>query len=449
MFDIERLIQIDQRHLVHPLFHPSDHTDPMIWVEGHGAMIRGADGREFIDGLSGLWNVNVGHGRAELGEAAARQMTKLAYASAYTGTTNIPAIKLAEKLAERCYPSINHFFFTSGGAESNDSAFKTSRFFWNAKGKPDKLKIISLNLGYHGVTLGAMNATGLEMYHPGFGPPMPGFLRIPAPYPYRFETTGSASDPGVAAANGLEEAILREGPETVAAFIAEPVQGVGGAIVPQDSYFPRIREICDTYDVLLIADEVITGFGRTGKWFALEHWGVEPDIVSMAKGITSAYVPLGGIGLSDRVFSGLTEVSPANRWMHAYTYSGHPTCSAVALENIAILEREGLVEASAEKGKRLLDGLRELARLDHVGDVRGLGLMTGVELVEDKATRRSFDPKRKVGAKLHAECVRRGLFSRFRNDIYVIAPPFVTENDDIDRIVNIVGESIPIAVAGD
>ena len=224
---------------------------------------------------------------------------------------------------------------------------------------------------------------------------------------------------------------------------------MGGAIVPQDSYFPRIREICDTYDVLLIADEVITGFGRTGKWFALEHWGVEPDIVSMAKGITSAYVPLGGIGLSDRVFSGLTEVSPANRWMHAYTYSGHPTCSAVALENIAILEREGLVEASAEKGKRLLDGLRELARLDHVGDVRGLGLMTGVELVEDKATRRSFDPKRKVGAKLHAECVRRGLFSRFRNDIYVIAPPFVTENDDIDRIVNIVGESIPIAVAGD
>ncbi len=449
MFDIERLIQIDQRHLVHPLFHPTDHTDPMIWVEGHGAMIRGADGREFIDGLSGLWNVNVGHGRAELGEAAARQMTKLAYASAYTGTTNIPAIKLAEKLAGRCYPSINHFFFTSGGAESNDSAFKTSRFYWNAKGKPDKLKIISLNLGYHGVTLGAMNATGLEMYRPGFGPPMPGFLRIPPPYPYRFEATGSASDPGVAAANGLEEAILREGPETIAAFIAEPVQGVGGAIVPQDSYFPRIREICDTYDVLLIADEVITGFGRTGKWFALEHWGVEPDIVSMAKGITSAYVPLGGIGLSDRVFSCLTEVSPENRWMHAYTYSGHPTCSAVALENIAILEREGLVEASAEKGKRLLDGLGQLAALDHVGDVRGLGLMTGVELVEDKATKRSFAPERKVGAKLHAECVRRGLFSRFRSDIYVIAPPFVTENDDIDRIVNILGESIPVAVTSD
>ncbi len=447
MSDIDSLIKIDQQHLVHPLFHPSDHVDPMVWVEGHGATIRTADGREFIDGLSGLWNVNVGHGRAELGEAAARQMTELAYASAYTGNTNIPAIKLAEKLAERCYPSINHFFFTSGGGESNDSAFKTARFYWNAGGKPDKLKIISLELGYHGVTLGAMNATGLDMYRPGFGPPMPGFLRIPPPYPYRFDRTDAASDAGILAANLLEEAILREGPDTVAAFIAEPVQGVGGAIVPPDSYFPRIREICDTHDVLLIADEVITGFGRTGKWFALEHWGVEPDIISMAKGITSAYVPLGGIGLSDRVFRGLAEASPTKRWMHAYTYSGHPTCSAVALENIAILEREGLVGLAAEKGARLLDGLRQLTGLDHVGEVRGLGLMAGIELVEDKTTKETFDPARKVGAKLHAECVRRGLFSRFRNDIYVLAPPLVTSDEDIDRIVNIVGESIPAAVA--
>jgi len=449
MSDIERLIKLDQEHLVHPLFHPSDHTDPIIWVEGRGAMIRSADGREFIDGLSGLWNVNVGHGRAELGDVAARQMTQLAYASAYTGTTNIPVIELAEQLAEKCYPSINHFFFTSGGAESNDSAFKTARFYWNARGKPDKLKIISLNLGYHGVSLGAMNATGLDMYRPGFGPSMPGFVRIPPPYPYRFEATGTAPDPGVEAANRLEEAILREGADTVAAFIAEPVQGVGGAIVPPESYFPRIREICNAHKVLLIADEVITGFGRTGKWFALEHWGVEPDIVSMAKGITSAYVPLGGIGLSDEVFSALAEVAPANRWMHANTYSGHPTCSAVAVANIGILEREGLVEASAAQGRRLLEGLRQLGGLDHVGDVRGLGLMTGIELVEDKATRQSFGPERKVGAKLHAECVRRGLFSRFRNDIYVLAPPFMTSNEDIDRIVNIVGESIPVAIAGD
>ncbi len=448
MPDIDRLIQTDQEHLVHPLYHPDDHTQPMVWVEGHGSILRAADGREFIDGLSGLWNVNVGHGRAELAEASANQMKTLAYASAYTGNTNIPAVTLSEKLAEHCYPSINHFFLTSGGAESNDSAFKTARFFWNAAGREGKHKIISLDLGYHGVTLGAMNATGLDMYRPGFGPGMPGFVRIPPPYPYRFESTRTDVAPGVAAADLLEEAILLEGADTVAAFIAEPVQGLGGAIVPPGDYFPRVRQICDQHDVLFIADEVITGFGRTGKWFAMEHWGVEPDIVSMAKGITSGYVPLGGMGLSDRVYDGIVAVPPDRRWMHAYTYSGHPTCCAVALANLAILEREELVDAAARQGKRLLEGLQGLATLDHVGDVRGLGLMTGVELVEDKTTKKSFPAGLKVGARLHAECTSRGLYSRFREDIYVIAPPFTTTDDEIDRIVNIVGESIRAAVAG-
>ena len=211
---------------------------------------------------------------------------------------------------------------------------------------------------------------------------------------------------------------------------------------------PRVRQICDQHDVLFIADEVITGFGRTGKWFAMEHWGVEPDLVSMAKGITSGYVPLGGIGLSDRVYDGIVAVPPDRRWMHAYTYSGHPTCCAVAVANLAILEREELVDAAARQGKRLLEGLQGLATLDHVGDVRGLGLMTGVELVEDKATKKSFSAGRKVGARLHAECTSRGLYSRFREDIYVIAPPFTSTDDEIDRIVNIIGEAIPVAVAG-
>src|SRR4029077_308339 len=234
----------------------------------------------------------------------------------------------------------------------------------------------------------------------------------------RFEGGDTTTSQGVAAANMLEEDILREGPDTVGAFIAEPVQGAGGLIAPQDDYFPRIREICDKYDVLLISDDVITGLGRTGKWFGLEHWNIEPDIVSFAKGITSGYLPLGGIGLSDRVYKVIAEVPPERRWMHAFTYSGHPTCCAVALATLDIIEREGLVEAAARKRKKLLDVLKQFSSMESVGDVRGLGLMCGVEFVEDKASSRPFPSARKIGARVQQECNRRGLVSRVKEDIY-------------------------------
>jgi adenosylmethionine-8-amino-7-oxononanoate aminotransferase len=275
-----------------------------------------------------------------------------------------------------------------------------------------------------------------------FGGKLPGFVHIPSPYPYRFMPEDTSVSRGVAAANLLEKAILEEGADTVAAFIAEPVQGAGGLIVPQEDYFKRIREICDKYDVLFIADEVITGFGRTGRWFGLERYGVEPDILSFAKGVTSGYLPLGGIGLSDRVFKVIAEAPPERRWMHAFTYSGHPTACAVGLANIDILERENLIEAVEQKGNKLLSGLRELAGHEHVGDVRGIGLMAGVEFVEDKSTRKSFNPSQKIGERVHQECVKRGLFSRIRGDIYLLAPPFVTSDGQIDRIVNIRGEAI-------
>jgi adenosylmethionine-8-amino-7-oxononanoate aminotransferase len=221
---------------------------------------------------------------------------------------------------------------------------------------------------------------------------------------------------------------------------------VGGVIVPQNDYFPRIREICDTYEVLFIADEVITGFCRTGRWFALEHWNVEPDIVSFAKGVTSGYLPLGGIGVSDRVFKVMADAPPAQRWMHAYTYSGHPTTCAVGLANLDIMEREHLHDAARVKGKRLLDGLRHLSSHPNVGDVRGLGLMAAVEIVEDKATKKSFPTARKTGARLYTECLNRGLFSRFRDDIFMLAPPLCIADAEIDRIVNILGEAIPAAM---
>ena len=435
-------LQSDLAHLLHPLHHPSAHQQAKIWVEGSGAVITDTDGGAYIDGLSGLWCVNVGHGRAELAEAAWQQMATLAYCSSYAGSSNLPAIALAERLSALVYPSINTFFFTSGGAEASESSFKTARFFWKAQDRPDKVKIISRMKGYHGVTMAAMSATGLPAYWPMFEPRVPNFLHIESPYPYRFVNDDPAVSPGVAAANLLKQAILREGPETVAAFIAEPVQGAGGVIVPPDDYFPRIRQICDAYDVLLIADEVITGFGRTGRWFGLEHYGIEPDIVQFAKGITSGYIPLGGIGVSDRIREVMNSVPPDKRWMHAYTYSGHPTCCAVALANIDILEREGLVERAATLGRRLLDGLHTLAALPGVGDLRGLGMMAAIELVADKATKQPCAPAANVGPRVAAEMLKRGLFTRVVGETICLAPPLVASEDQVDRIIEIVGAAI-------
>jgi adenosylmethionine-8-amino-7-oxononanoate aminotransferase len=438
-------VQLDREHLIHPLYHPSAHQEPKIWVEGRGAIVKDIEGNEYIDGLSALWNVNIGHGREELAQAAFEQMRKLAYYSGYTGSTNEPAIRLAEKLAELFYPSINTFFFTSGGAESTESSFKTARFYWKAVGKPEKVKFISRMKGYHGVTMAAMAATGLPAYWPMFEPRVPGFIHIDSPYPYRFVNKTPGVSDGVAAANLLEEAILREGPETVAGFIAEPVQGAGGVIPPQDDYFARIREICDQYEVLLIADEVITGFGRTGRWFGLEHYGIEPDIAQFAKGITSGYVPLGGIGVSDTIREAIESVPGEKRWMHAFTYSGHPTCCAVALANIAIIESEGLVQRAAEVGARMNQALQELEELPAVGNVRGKGMMAAVELVADKATKEPFPAAANMGLKVQKELTRRGLYTRVVGDTICLAPPLVTPVETIDRIVQILGEAIVAA----
>ena len=436
----------DRAHLLHPLHHPSAYANARVWVSGHGAMLTDSTGREYIDGLSGLWNVNVGHGRTELGDAARAQMGTLAFTSAYAGGTNERAIELAEKLSALMYPSINAFYFTSGGAEASETSFKTARFYWKAAGRPGKFKVISRLRAYHGVTLAAMSATGLPAFWPMFEPRTPGFSHVDAPDPYRFAHTDASVSLGVAAANRLEEAIRAEGPDTVAAFIAEPVQGAGGVIVPPDDYFARIREICDKYDVLLIADEVITGFGRTGRWFGLERYGVEPDIVQFAKGITSGYIPLGGIGVSDRVREAIDSVPPGKRWMHAFTYSGHPTCCAVALKNIEILEREGLVERAATSGARMLEKLRTLESLEGVGNVRGLGMMAAVEVVADKTTKQLFPPEIGMAQKLTDALLDRGLSTRVALDCICIAPPLVTTDAQVDRIVSIIGDTVSAVV---
>jgi len=436
----------DQAHLIHALHNKAAQTIAHVWVRGQGAVLCDSEGREYLDGLAGLWNIVVGHGRRELAEAAARQMNELAYATAYTGSTNLRAIELGERLAGICYPGINRFFFTSGGGESNESAFKTARYFGRRSGFPDKHKIIGRRWGYHGTTLGAMAATGISAYWNLFGPMPSGFSHIEGPYPYRFPADaappGDLRTAGVIAADWLEEAILREGPETVAAFVGEPVQAAGGVIVPPGDYWPRIREICDRHKVLLIADEVVTGFGRTGDWFGLSRYGIEPDIIVFAKGITSGYFPLGGIGVSDRIAAAIDDGAGAEAWMHAFTYSGHPTGCAVALANLDIIERESLVERAGHLGQRLLTGLKGLSSHPHVGDVRGQGLMCAVELVADKATKAEFPPEQKVGPRVHEATQRRGLFTRLRGDVYNLAPCYVTEEAQIDRMVQILGDSI-------
>jgi putrescine aminotransferase len=444
-----QLIKDDQDHLIHPLHHPSEHLEPMVYVRGRGAMVTDIQGRDYIDGLAGLWNVNVGHGREELGKAAADQMGELAYYSCYTGSSNIPAIQLADKLIELAPKNMQAVFFTSGGAESNESAFKTARFYWKAKGKPDKIKIISRFNAYHGVTLQAMSATGMAPYWKMFEPRVPGFVHIPTCYPYRQEGGKPGETAGQTAARLLEEAILREGPDTVAAFIAEPIHGGGGVIYPTDDYFPLVRQVCDRHQVLFIADEVITGFCRTGKWFAMEHWNVNPDILSFAKGVSSGYLPLGGIMVSKAIKEAMDSVTLEDRWMHAYTYSGHPTCCAVGIKNLEIMERERLWERAAVMGKRLHEGLHA-AFDDHpnLGDIRsGKGLLAAVELVEDQATKKMFDPDKKVGPRLMQEMTKRGLVTRARLENIFFSPALVITEAQLDRMISITRDAVK-AVTG-
>ena len=439
------LVQRDHAHLLHPLHYPDDHAEPLILVEGNGVMVKDLAGREYIDGLAGLWNVLVGHGRMELAEAAAKQMAELAYCSSYIGSSNVPAIELAERLSGLAYPDLRRTFFTTGGGEANDSAFKTARYYWKRRGKPEKTKIISRLDSYHGVTLASMSATGIHNYWTMFEPRVPGFVHIPPPYPYRFEGAKEGESIGAAAARMLEEAIEGEGPETVAAFIAEPVMGAGGVILPPDDYFQRVRAICTEHEVLFIGDEVITGFGRTGQQFGLHKWGVRPDLMVFAKGITSGYLPLGGLQVSDEIADVINTASSSERWMHSYTYSAHPTCCAVALANLDIIDGEGLVEQAANRGVRLLKGLKTLYDLEVVGEVRGLGLMAAVELVADRGTK---EPGQ-IADKVRRAALDRGLFTRIRGEILLLAPPLIISDDEVDRLVSIVRDAIAAVAVGE
>ncbi|MGI5837970.1 MAG: aspartate aminotransferase family protein, partial [Chloroflexota bacterium] len=412
---------------------------PLILVKGQGSTVVDVDGKEYIDCSAGLWCVNVGHGRAELAEAAAEQIRNLGYASGYAGTSNLPAIQLAERLAALAPGDLKATFFTTGGAESSETAFKIARFYWKAKGKFNKVKIISRQKGYHGTTGAAMSATGMSQYWHNFDPLQPGFLHIPTHYCFRCALHKRYPECGVACADILEQLILAEDPDTVAAFMAEPVHGGGGVIVPPPEYFPKVREICNKYDVLFIADEVITGFGRTGKWFGVEQWNVVPDILDFAKGVTSGYQPLGGVMVNERVHKVFKELPAGASFNHAYTYSLHPVCCAVALKNLDIIEGEGLVARAGAMGERLMAGLKQLESLPGVGEVRGLGLMAGIELAADKA---GTPLPAATEKKIIDYALDHGLLLRHRGGVIWVSPPLVIKPEEVDRIVNTLGDAI-------
>jgi adenosylmethionine-8-amino-7-oxononanoate aminotransferase len=426
---VEELSELDKKHFIHPtssILQQQEKGPRFIFTEGKGVYLTDITGKKIIDGMSSLWNVNVGHGREELAEVSKEQMSKLAFNSCFATFSNEPAIRLAAKLASITPGNLNTVFFTSGGSESNDTAFKMARHYWILKGQPNRQKIISRSKSYHGVAMGATSATGLK--------PFRDFTNSIAPDFYYVD--GSSSE-------ALRRFIEQEGPETIAAFITEPIQGAGGVNIAPDHYFQEIREICDEYGILMIADEVITGFGRTGKLFGIEHYGVIPDMMCFAKGVTSGYAQLGGVIFSDKIHRTFVELSKGTL-LHGYTYSGHPTACSVALKNIEIIERENLVENSRLMGEEMLKGFKYLqGKHQIVGEVRALGLIGGMTIVKNKQTGKSFETP--LAPKLVDEAANRGLVIRsvtFDQDTLVFAPPLSINKEEINRLIEILDDTL-------
>jgi PLP-dependent transaminase len=417
---MSKLTETDQRRILHPHAVVGGPRPPVVFVEGKGARLRDAEGREYIDGTCGLWVCPVGHGRAELAEAARRQMESLEYYASFWEFSNVPSIELAERLVELGPPGTERVFYTNGGSEGTESALKLARRAWQAQGAPERSVVLTRSMAYHGVSYGALAATGIPPLREGFGELPTGFERLSVPYPYRGTTTD-----GLIAE--LEDRIENVGAERIAAFIGEPVIGVGGMIPPHEDYWPRVQEVLRRHGILFILDEVVTGFGRTGAWFAAEHWGgLTPDLVITAKGITSGYFPLGAVLISERVTAMLEGVA----FRHGFTYNGHPTGCAVALENLAIIEREELVARAARLGERLLTGLRELEELPAVLQARGFGLMAALELDVDDAV--------ELADRIRAA----GVIVRATGQKLVLSPPLVIEEDDLDRLVEVIGQEL-------
>jgi adenosylmethionine-8-amino-7-oxononanoate aminotransferase len=413
-------------------------------VGGKGSKVFDAQGREYIDAHASLWLVNVGYGRQEIVEAVQRQMQSLPWFSCFEGYTNLTSIDLAERLVGMLEPEgMDKIFFSGSGSEAVETALKIARQYWKLKGKPQKYKIVARNRAYHGVNFGGMSATGMPANRAMFEPLLPGFVHAPCPDPYLREVDAPDDRFALACANALERVIESEDPATVAAIIVEPVQGAGGVIIPPDGYLQELRTIADRHDVLLIFDEVITGFGRTGDMFGARHWGVRPDIMAFAKGITSGYVPLGATAVSRSVFDTFYSNEKAGAFRHGNTYSGHPTACAAALANLDILEREDLAGNSKRIGRRLLEGLRSLAKHEIVGFVDAVGLLARVQLVRDRKSRALFAPEIAVADRIARRARQLGvIFRPLPGDVLSFSPPLCLTASEADAIVEVVDRAI-------
>ncbi len=433
--DTRALQVLDAAHHLHPF---NDNAalakrGTRILTKGEGMYVWDSEGNKLLDAFAGLWCVNIGYGRKELGEVASKQMTQLAYYNSFFSCTTEPTVRLAAKLAELCPGDLNHVFFSNSGSEANDTILRMVRHFWAVQGQPKKNVFIGRLNGYHGSTVAGASLGGMKGMHAMGGLPIPDIVHINQPYWFGEGGDLSPEEFGLQRARELEEKILELGPDRVAAFIGEPIQGAAGVFIPPMNYWPEIERICRKYDVLLVADEVICGFGRTGHWFGSEYFGIQPDIMTLAKGITSGYIPLGAVMFNDRISKVLME--KGGELAHGYTYSGHPVCTAVALENIRILEEEKIIENIRDNtGPYLAKRWAELGEHPLVGEARVVGMVGALELVPRKPSRDYFPDRGAVGQMCRDFALRNGLILRATNDAMLLSPPLIITRDQIDEM---------------
>jgi putrescine aminotransferase len=434
-YSLQQLQALDSAHHLHPF---TDHKElrsigSRMIVRGEGPYVYDSEGGEILDAMAGLWCVNIGYGRDELAEVAAAQMRELPYYNSFFKCTTPAAVQLSAKLAEIAPPNMNQVFYGSSGSESNDTALRLVRHYWALEGKPEKNIIISRDNAYHGSTVAGASLGGMSHMHKQMGGTVPNIVHVMAPYAFELALPGENDDAfGLRAAGAIETAILAAGADKVAAFIGEPIMGAGGVKIPPASYWPEVQRICKKYDVLLMLDEVITGYGRTGEWFAATTYGIEADTITTAKALTSGYQPLSALLVADRIANTLVE--KGGEFYHGYTYSGHPVCCAVALKNLEIIESEGLVERTRnDTGPYLAEQLaKRLNGHPLVGETRSIGLMAAIEIVKDKAQRTRFELQGSAAGKVRDHAIRNGLMARATGDTIIMSPPLIWTRDMID-----------------
>lgn len=439
----------DAAHFLHPFtdFQSLAKKGSRIITRASGIYLEDSEGKRILDAMSGLWCVNVGYGQQALIDAATRQMSELPFYNAFFQTATPPAIELAELLAQVTPPQFQHVFFSGSGSEGNDTIVRMVRRYWDLQGEPERTVIISRNNAYHGSTMAGASLGGMSGMHAQGGLPIPGIVHIGQPYWFECGGDSSRDEFGVDAARELENKILELGAGKVAAFIGEPVQGAGGVIVPPPTYWPEIQRICDKYGILLVSDEVICGFGRTGHWFGCERFGTRPDLMTFAKGVTSGYIPLGGVMVGQRVAKVLIE--QGGEFNHGYTYSGHPVACAVALANIKLLQEQKIVErVHGDTGPYLARAYAELGEHPLVGEAQTCGLMGALLLVKDKRGRGTpFPPEFEVGMLCRSHCFAEGVIMRAVGDRMIIAPPLVITREQIDEMVALIRRCLDLTLA--